>query len=302
MSPPGRHGPRRGPSEASGEYRKAQPEGTPVNEAQRQQGLLAAIGAADPDVHGLALRETGWRAARGLAAYRANVEVLAECALAAACPTVQALVGADAFRPLARAFWRACPPARGDLGEWGDAFPGWLEAHPSMAPWPYLGDSARLDLALHRNARAADGVLDVASLARLESTDPACLRLGLMPGTEGLRSRWPIASIHAAHQLDGAAAEHAFAAAREALAAARGEQVLVARRGWRAGVHRLDGASAAFTGRVLEGATLADALEVAGAEFDFAHWLGTALRESWLHRVELVGSRDCASPITDRAA
>ena len=256
-----------------------------MNEAQRQQGLLAALltGAASPS--NLALRETGERAASGLEAYRANAEAIAERALAAAFPSVQAMVGEEDFKHLAREFRLAHPPVRGDLGEWGDEFAAWLEAHAALATWPYLGDCARLDLALHRNERAADADFDAASLALLESSDPSRLHLQLMPGTAVLRSAWPIASIHHAHQLGGLEADRAFDAVREAIAAGQGEAVLVARKGWRAVVHRLDPITADWTLQLLDGASLGDALDRAGAGFDFAAWLATALRESWVKGV-----------------
>ena len=261
-----------------------------MSEATRQQALLAALMTNEARSAALALRETGARAARGLEAYRANAEASADRALASTFGTVQAMVGAEDFTHLATEFWHAHPPQRGDLGEWGAEFPAWLGAHAAMAPWPWLADSARLDHALHRAERAADAVLDAASLALLESTDPLRLRMQLMPGTALLRSAWPIASIHAAHQLGGDAAEHAFEAVRAAIADGCGEQVLVARQGWRAVVHRLDSPGAAWAQAVLDGLCLADALAGAGEGFDFTAWLGTALRESWLKGV--VASND----------
>lgn len=254
-----------------------------MNEAQRQQALLTAIGAgAMPTAE---LRETGARAARGLEAYRANAEASAERALAANFPTVRALVGEEDFRHLACEHWHAHPPERGDLGEWGNTLPAWLGSHRGLTAWPWLADSAALDLALHLSECAADAVLDVASLALLESTDPAQLRLQLMPGSALLCSAWPIATIHRAHRLGGEAAEHAFAEVREAIAAQRGEAALVVRRGWRGGVHPLDTPSAAWTQELIDGSDLAAALIRAGESFDFAAWLDTALRESWLKGV-----------------
>jgi hypothetical protein len=254
------------------------------DEAARQRALLATLAAA-PDAAlpaALALRETGARARRGLEAYRANAEALADRALTAVFPTVRELVGGDDFAHLARAHWHAHPPTRGDLGAWGADFPAWLEAHPALAGWPYLGDCARLDLALHTAERAADAELDAASLGRLESVDPARLRLELMPGSALLRSRWPIAGIHAAHRLGAAESEPAFRALRAEIAAARGEHVLVVREGWRAVVHRLTALEAQWLGDVLDGVPLAAALERAGDGFDFAAWLGRALQGRWL--------------------
>ena len=252
-----------------------------MDELQRQQDLLRAL-SGGPIV---GLREQGARAARGLEAYRANAEASAERALAAAFSTVQALVGADDFGRLAREFWHAHPPQHGDLGEWGEAFPAWLAAHAALAPWPYLGDSARLDFALHRSGRAADAVLDAASLSLLESADPARLRIELMPGTVLIRSRWPIVGIHHAHQLDGDAAEHAFAAVREDIERHCGEDALVVRDGWRAVVVPRRAVDARWTESLLAGVTLAEAFEHAGADFDFAAWLASAIRQTWLKGV-----------------
>ncbi len=257
-------------------------------EALRQRLLLAAFAApAGSAAPGLSIREPQMRALRGLEAYRANAEALAERALSAVFATVQPMVGEENFGRLAREFWQARPPERGDMGEWGEAFPAWLGTHAAMAQWPYLGDCARLDMALHHNERAADAVFDAASLSLLESTDPEALVLQLMPGTALLLSAWPIASIHAAHRVDEAQSEAAFAAVRAALDAQRGEPVLVVRQGWRAVVRVLGPAEADWTASLLAGANLSAALEHAGESFDFGTWLATALREQWVKGVAL---------------
>lgn len=255
------------------------------HEAQRQRALLAAIAgqAAPPSI-----REAKARASRGLQAYRANAEALAERALGAVFATVQPMVGEENFQHLACEFWQAHPPLRGDVGEWGEKFPEWLDAHAAMARWPWLGDCARLDLALHHNERAADAGFDTASLALLESTDPALLVMQLMPGTALLRSRWPVATIHAAHRVDAAHNEAAFADVRVALDDRRGEQVLVVRQGWRAQAHALTPADAEWAEALLAGANLSAALERAGDKFDFATWLRTAVRGQWLKGVAVL--------------
>lgn len=260
------------------------PEG---HEARRQQALLAALAAPGSAPTPPGLREPPARAARGLAAYRANAHALAERALAAACPTLQAMLGAEDFAQLAREFWHAHPPQRGDIGEWGGALPDWIEAHPSLHEWPWLADCARLDLALHRAERAADATLDADSLALLQSADPAALRLELRPGVAVLAARWPVATIHDAHRPD--APPQAFEAVREAIAEQRAETVLVARSGWRATLQRIDAPTAAWTLHLLEGVALEQALGQAGESFDFAGWLVRALQQGWLKGVALRG-------------
>lgn len=243
-------------------------------EALRQQALLAALAAPRA--------EAG--APPGLRAYRANAHASARRALATACPTLAALLGEEDFAALAREFWHAHPPLRGDLGEWGDALPGWIAGHAGLAAWPYLADCARLDLALHRCERAADAVLVAQSLELLGSADPARLVIGLMPGVAAIASAWPVASIHAAHAPG--ADEAAFDAARELLRAGVGEAVVVARAGWRGAVQRVPADWAAFMQSLAGGATLAQALDAAGAGLDFAAWLAAALRQHWLERLQ----------------
>lgn len=262
-------------------------------EGARQQALLAALWSkadADADVAAAVLNEAGVRAAQGLSAYRANAGALAERALAAVFSTVLAMVGAQDFKHLAREFWHAHPPLRGDMGEWGPEFPAWLQAHSAFLEWPYLGDCARLELAIHQCERAADAELDAASLALLESADPAQLRIALMPGTAALASPWPIATIHRAHQRREAGdADAGFRDVRAALATQRGEFVVVARSAWRAQVHAVDAATLAWTRLLLNGAPLSLALEQCADGFDFAAWLGAALRGGWVKEVLRIG-------------
>jgi len=284
-------------------------------EAVRQQALLDAICAADqaspasplsgaqasvrppsdapaearllPGAPGAALVASAHvagspaRIASGLDAYRGTVEAAAVRALTATFPTVAALVGEADCGHLARAYLHDDPPRDGDLGEWGADFAAWLRGRAALAEWPYLGDCAALDHAVHRCERAADAAFDADSLARLGSTDPERLRLRLRPGTAVLASAWPIATIHAAHR-DPASD---FEDVRAALAARRAEQVLVVRSGWRAAVIPIDAATADWTRSLLDGIDLAAALDRAGGNFDFAAWLADALRGGWLQGV-----------------
>ncbi|HLO93216.1 MAG TPA: DNA-binding domain-containing protein, partial [Burkholderiaceae bacterium] len=152
-------------------------------EAERQAALLAAI------LHGRAL-PAGLRGVlpappsgdeevarqQGLQAYRGNAIALSERALSGAFPLLASLLGAQ-FGSLAWTFWRRCPPACGDLGEWGAALPDFLRQEAGDA----LAELAALEWALHRAERAADAVLDAPSLGLLHG-DPRSLRLALRPG------------------------------------------------------------------------------------------------------------------------
>lgn len=252
-------------------------------EADRQRALLAALLARDaPPPSGL--REQGGRALRGLGAYRANAAAIAERALAAAHPTVAAMLGAEDFAALARALWRASPPMRGDLAQWGGALPAFIEAERDLDPWPWLADCARLDALVAACEAAADATTERETLALLATEDPAALQLRLRPGVQVLASAWPLATLHEAHH--GRAGDDGMAGVREALAAGRGECVVVARDGWRARVGTLDAPVFAWMQALLCGASLADALQAAGSDFSFDTWLVQALQQGWLWRAE----------------
>ncbi len=266
-----------------------------AREAARQQALVAALWP--PDAGATAAIED-WcsgrsvTVARGLQAYRTNGVANAARALEAAYPTVRALVGADGFQLLARELWTAHPPVLGDLAQWGESLAAFLEVHPDLSHWPYLGDCARLDWAVQRCERAADAQWNAASIARLGDSDPQQLQLQLRPGLAVLASRWPVVTIHQAHR-DGAAPD-ALDAARDAVQAAAGESALVCRSGWRAQVHRVDQVTVIWTQRLLAGDSLACALDAVSdassvSPFDLAGWLTTAIAAGWLKEITVTG-------------
>lgn len=253
---------------------------SPSIEAQRQQALVAALlgepMAADAGVH-----ERGERQRRGLSAYRANAESLAERALQAACPTVAALMGDENFAMLARALWRASPPRRGDLAQWGPALPAFIEAQRDLDPWPWLADAARLDLVVRECESAADAELDRASLALLAEHEPAALRLRLKPAVSIVASTWPVASILAAHRRDGGPDLELLQAT---LADPRPQHVVVSRSRWRAEATAVDASTFAWMSALQADASLAEALDIAehAGGFDLNAWLVQALQLDWL--------------------
>ena len=264
----------------------ASPSCAAAGEALRQQMLLQALWRRAPDsgLNGW-LREDGPRAARGLQAYRANAQVLAERALASAYPTLAELIGAQDFAAMACAYWQQHPPSCGDLARHGDALAAWLADDEQLASEPYLADVARLDAMVQRCENAADGAagLPVQGLQLLASGDADGLWLALRPGTQVLGSRWPLVSIWQAHRRDDGAR---FAAVRQAFAMQEAESALVFRDGWRARVEPIGARDLRFTQAVLDGLSLGAALQRAGADFSFEAWLLRAVQQQWLLAVQ----------------
>ena len=255
-----------------------------ATEALRQQRLLAVLRAQAPlDTLSGWLRGPSARAQRGLQAYTANAGALAERALSAAFPTIAELVGAGSFAALARAFWQAQPPERGDVAQWGGALPGFIAAAAQLADEPCLADVARLDWAVHLAELASDADRAAQGLEQLATADPDRLRLQLAPGTALVSSTHPVATIWQAHRSTAA---DRFAPVREAFARGVGEHALVWCQGYKAQVCALPEAAAGFTRGVLAGLSLGQALDTAGPDFSFEPWLLTALRQGWLVSVD----------------
>jgi len=223
--------------------------------AERQQALVAALTRRDLLPEGLAplagVKGADGGVARGLQAYRLNAQALCAKALAATYPRLREALGEDDFDAMAWAFWRTHPPLRGDLALWGEALSDFLAAQPGMDP--ALCDGARLEWASLVAERAADAVLDIASLDLLASRDPAALGLRLRPGLQVLV------------QQDG--------------------PWLVWRLGWRAASRALSEGEAALLRALLQGRSLDAGLSEAMSSdpaFDFSSWLQIALQEAWL--------------------
>jgi Putative DNA-binding domain len=249
---------------------------------QQQQALLHALfeWPAQDATKNIAAHAY-YTGARGLKAYQSNGHSLAQRVLEAAYPVVAQLVGAESFADLARALWHAHPPTRGDMAQWGDALPEFLQASTQLADEPYLSDVARTEWALHCAASAADAFADVSTLALLTTHDPAQLYFGLAPGGIVVRSAWPIVSILGAHL------EHtpAFAVVGQQLRDGLAQDALVWRAGLRPRVREAFAGEAHFVQALAQGLSVSQALDAAPV-LDFGAWLPMAVQSGLLLRVQ----------------
>jgi len=257
--------------------------------ALEQQALLAALWADDAEVaikniapyavlaRAGGLNDSATRLRRGLLAYRSHGRELAVRALQSAYPVLARLLDEDNFAPLARAFWQALPPKRGDLACWGDALPQFVQRLPQLASEPFLADVARVEWALHSASTAADASIDVASFGLLTTHDALGLSLCLSPGLACVASDWPVVSIINAH----VSGEPPLAEAARLLRERTGETALLWRDGLRPRVRQAAPGEAAFVAALQGGACLLDALAQAGA-LDFNAWLAPAVQSALL--------------------
>jgi len=204
-----------------------------------------------------------------LALYRGNVLAAAARALGAAYPVVKAIVGDEFFDAMAHAFWRACPAESGDLNDYGDRFPRFLDSFEPARSLPYLADVATLEWRVHRAYFAADAPpFAVAQLAALAAPEQA--RVGLHPAAALLATEHPAVAIWSAHQQadpDGAAD-----ALARALAAGP-QRALIARPHYAVTVQAIDRPTHALLASLGGGAPLGAATECALAiepDYDLA--------------------------------
>lgn len=254
--------------------------------AAQQQALLDALfnWPADSAAKNIAEYATDM-GARGLKAYKANAHALAERSLLAAYPVLAQLLGEESFPALARAFWHAHPPLRGDVAQWGAGLADFVRPSAQLADDPYLADVASVEWALHLCASAANQTSDTASLTLLMQHEPDELHLRLAPGCAVVPSAWPVASIVTAH-LNGSPS---LQEAGRRLQAGVAEAAVV----WRADLQpRMREALAgevAFVPALLSGQALGAALDAAPA-LDFNAWLPLAVQTRLLLGVRAVGS------------
>ena len=252
-------------------------------EARRQRGLVQAVFAAQAATEpspAIAVRQCGGDWTAGLAAYRANGLAHAAAALRVQFPTVLAMLGEQAFDAIVARYRRDWPPTQGDFARIGAQFPLCLTVQEELRPWPWLADSARLDLALWQVMDEPPAVFATDDLQRLARGDPARLRLPLAPGTRLVASRWPIVTLWRLHQAP--APDHATL--REAMQQP-GETAWVWRGNWQAYCAGISAGEAQWLQSLGTSPTLGDALDGAPDDFDPAAWLHDAARHGWIDTV-----------------
>ena len=145
------------------------------------------VGLTDPD---------GRPAGKRFDVYRNNVTVSLVKALETAFPAIAGILGPENFPRVAGVFVRQHPPVSPLMMHYGAEMPGFLEGFAPLAAYPWLGDLARLELALRESYHAADA--PPVSAETLQSLPPDRLmsaRLALAPSLRLMRSRWPILGL-----------------------------------------------------------------------------------------------------------
>jgi hypothetical protein len=168
-----------------------------------QWGFAAALLDGESGDFARHVRAAGLSGARRLQVYRNNTVLGLTGALKAVYPVVRRLVG-EAFFQYAGAQYIARHPSRsGDLHEFGEHLPPFLQSFAPTAELVYLPDVARLEWAYHQVFHAASHPpLDLAALARVPAERQGELHFQPHPAARLLESAFPILRIWQVNQAD----------------------------------------------------------------------------------------------------
>jgi hypothetical protein len=194
--------------------------------------------------------------------YRNNVHVSLVEALGARFPAIRNAVGADYFTALARLFVTDNLPRSPVMIHYGEAFPDFIAQFPPLADHAWLGDVARLEVAFTRSYHAADALpIDPSAFAALPPERLAESRIVPHPAAALIRSAYPVVTLW------GINTERLDASEPEGWTP---EAALITRPGLEVMVRAIDPATADFLATALGGAPLAEALDHAAADPEFA--------------------------------
>jgi hypothetical protein len=168
--------------------------------------------------------------ARRFAVYRNNVASSLVDSLADTFPVLQALVGEEFFRAMARVFIQTAPPGSPILAHYGAGFADFVAGFEPAQSLPYLADMARLEYARVQAYHAGDAEpvsQQALSCAMAEPGRVTGLRVRLHPSVQVLQSDWAVLSLWAEHQGGPAIDRLELAAPEEMLVLRRGLEVAV---------------------------------------------------------------------------
>jgi hypothetical protein len=216
-----------------------------------QRRMAAVVAGGDP----AGLAQAGadpalaWRAA----VYRNTFAAGCSEALAGHYPAVAALVGAEFFQALARAYIAAHPPKARSLVGYGQEMPQFLRRFPPVAGLPYLPAAAELD----RAWMAAHVAADAMPLSGTQATRMAAAEGGLAaaapalhPSVRLVATAWKVYPLWAALRAGATPEPDTLQLVPDR------ETVLVWRPGFEVRHRSLGPGEAAFLARVQEGAPL----------------------------------------------
>jgi hypothetical protein len=222
---------------------------------------------------------------RRFAIYRNNVMVTLIDALADCYPVVNALVGEEFFRTMAREFAGHHFPSSPIMAEYGNGFAEFIETFAPAATLPYLSDMARLEWQRVIAWNAADvTTLTAKDLTQLLSTPTKLIQTSwcFHPSLSLVESSFATVSLWLAHQH---ANSSQIRASLDRLDLLHAESALVMRQNLNVVVLKIQPAQAAFVAALQSGKNLGNAVNdglTLSEHFDLAEIFGLLVQSGAL--------------------
>ena len=142
------------------------------------------------------VEQRGFEATRRINVYRNNIFATLAETLSNIFPVSCAMVGEEFFKSMARIYIRSHTPDSGNLHDFGEHLPSFIESMPELSNYPYLSALAEIDWACHRAFHSTSvNSLDISSLADFSPDNYEDLQFEFHPAIHTIKSKYPIFDI-----------------------------------------------------------------------------------------------------------
>lgn len=142
------------------------------------------------------VEQRGFQATQRINVYRNNIFATLTETLSSIFPVSCAMVGEDFFKSMAQIYIRSHTPDSGNVHDFGEHLPSFIESMPELGNYPYLSALAEIDWACHRAFHSASATsLDISSLGDFSPDNYEDLQFEFHPAIHTIKSKFPIFDI-----------------------------------------------------------------------------------------------------------
>ncbi len=142
------------------------------------------------------VEQRGFQAKQRISVYRNNIFATLTETLSNIFPVSCAMVGEEFFNSMARIYIRSHTPDSGNLHDFGEHLPSFIESMPELSNYPYLSALAEIDWACHQAFHSVSATaLDISSLGDFSPDNYEDLQFEFHPSIHTVKSKYPIFDI-----------------------------------------------------------------------------------------------------------
>lgn len=215
---------------------------------------------------------------KGIEIYRRNLQATAAKALQITFPTVTQQIGERMMSAIAGMMLTKQPPHKGDWAEWGGGLPNFLTSLPELEEYPFVSESALLDLALHHGERAINQHFDEQSIYLLTEYDLDEIYIDLNRAVQFFTCKYPVIELRNLNSDDQLANERLQA---KFSAEDFKQNVLVFRPHLKAEVKEINRVELEWLTLMAKQVSIGHAVKLmSDTTFDFSKWLPQAIQQN----------------------